>query len=86
MNSKLKVRLDRIVNDLAKTDGIEGSLVVDGNGEVLAHHIMQDLDIELFGPMANVITGSSKRLINFSNHGEIERVLVESKKGKALFL
>jgi predicted regulator of Ras-like GTPase activity (Roadblock/LC7/MglB family) len=86
MNSELKGRLERIVNDLAKTDGVEGSLIVDGNGEVLANHILQDVDIKLFGPMANVITGSSKRLINFSNHGEIERVLVESKNGKALFL
>jgi predicted regulator of Ras-like GTPase activity (Roadblock/LC7/MglB family) len=86
LNSELKGRLERIVNDLAKTDGVEGSLIVDGNGEVLANHILQDVDIELFGPMANVITGSSKRLINFSNHGDIERVLVESKNGKALFL
>lgn len=86
MKSELKIRLDRIVNDLAKTDGIDGSLIVDGNGEVLSHHLLHDVDIQLFGPMANVITGSSKRLTNFSNQGEIERILVESKKGKALFL
>ena len=86
MESELKIRLDRIVNDLAKTEGIDGSLIVDGNGEVLSHHLLHDVDIELFGPMANVITGSSKRLTNFSNQGEIERILVESKKGKALFL
>lgn len=86
MNLELKIRLDRIVNDLAKTDGVDGSLIVDGNGEVLSHHLLQDVDIELFGPMANVITGSSKRLTNFSNQGDIERILVESEKGKALFL
>ncbi len=86
MNSELKIQLDKIVNDLAKTDGIDGSLIVDGNGEVLSHHLLHDVDIELFGPMANVITSSSERLINFANHGDIERVLVESKKGKALFL
>jgi predicted regulator of Ras-like GTPase activity (Roadblock/LC7/MglB family) len=86
MNSELKIQLDKIVNDLAKTNGIDGSLVVDGNGEVLSHHLLHDVDIELFGPMANVITSSSERLINFANHGDIERVLVESKKGKALFL
>ena len=39
-----------------------------------------------FGPMANVITSSSKRLINSSNQGKIQRVLVESENGKALFL
>ena len=86
MNSKLKIQLDKIVNDLSKTDGVDGSLIVDGNGEILSHHLLQDVDIDLFGPMANVITGSSKRLINSANHGIIERVLVESKRGKALFL
>lgn len=86
MNSKLKIQLDKIVNDLSKTDGVDGSLIVDGNGEILSHHLLQDVDIDLFGPMANVITGSSKRLINSANHGTIERVLVESKRGKALFL
>lgn len=86
MNSELKIQLDKIVDDLAKTDGVDGSLIVDGNGEVLSHHLLHDVDIELFGPMANVITGSSKRLTDFSNQGKIERILVESKKGKALFL
>ncbi len=36
--------------------------------------------------MANVITSSSKRLISSSNQGKIQRVLVESENGKALFL
>ncbi len=85
-DSELKLQLDKIVTDLAKTNGIDGSLIVDGNGDVLSHHLLHDLDIELFGPMAHVITSSSKRLINFANHGEIERVLVESRRGKALFL
>ena len=82
----LKPSLDEITGDLAKINGVEGSLIADGNGEVLSHHIRQDADLDLFGPMAHVITSSSKRLTNFANQGEIERVLVESKKGKALFL
>ncbi len=86
MNSELKIELDKTTSELVKTDGVNGSLIVDINGEVLFHHVLQDLDIELFGPMSNVITGSSKRLIDVSNHGIIERVLVESEKGKALFL
>ncbi|HOI70714.1 MAG TPA: roadblock/LC7 domain-containing protein [Methanobacterium sp.] len=86
MNSELKIELDKTTSELVKTDGVNGSLIVDINGEVLSHHLLQDLDIELFGPMSNVITGSSKRLIDVSNHGIIERVLVESEKGKALFL
>lgn len=85
-DSDLKLQLDTIINDLAKIDGVDGSLIVDGNSDVLSHNIVQDADIELFGPMANVITSSSKRLINFTNQGEIERVLVESKRGKALFM
>ena len=84
--SKLKLQLDNIINNLAKIVGVDGSLIVDGNGEILSHNVLQDADIDLFGPMAHVITSSSKRLTNFTNQGEIERVLVESRRGKALFL
>ena len=85
-DNNLKVELERIINDLGKVDGIEGGLIVDCNGDILSQRILQDIDISLFGPMANVITSSSKRLINSSNQGKIQRVLVESKNGKALFL
>ena len=85
-DNNLKVELERIVNDLGKIDGVEGGLIVDCNGDILSQRILQDIDISLFGPMANVITSSSKRLINSSNQGKIQRVLVESKNGKALFL
>lgn len=84
--SNLKPNLDKILRDLGKINGVEGSLIADGNGEVLSHHILQYAGTDLFGPMAHVITSSSKRLTNVANQGEIERVLVESKKGKALFL
>ena len=85
-DNNLKVELERIVNDLGKVDGVEGGLIVDCNGHILSQRILQDIDISLFGPMANVITSSSKRLINSSNQGKIQRVLVESENGKALFL
>ena len=82
----LKVELERIVNDLGKVDGVEGSLIIDSNGDILSQRILQDIDIGLFGPMAHVITSSSKRLLNSSNQGDIQRILVESENGKALFL
>ncbi len=85
-DNNLKVELERIVNDLGKVDGVEGSLIVDCNGDILGQRILQDIDISLFGPMANVITSSSKRLISSSKQGKIQRVLVESENGKALFL
>ncbi len=85
-DNNLKVELERIVNDLGKVDGVEGGLIVDCNGDILSQRILQDIDISLFGPMANVITSSSKRLISSSNQGKIQRILVESENGKALFL
>ncbi len=85
-DNNLKVELERIVNDLGKVDGVEGGLIVDCSGDILSQRILQDIDISLFGPMANVINSSSKRLINSSHQGKIQRVLVESKNGKALFL
>jgi len=85
-DNKLKVELERIVNDLGKVEGVEGALIVDNNEEILSQRILQDIDISLFGPMAHVITSSSKRLLSSSDQRNIQRVLVESKNGKALFL
>ena len=85
-NSDLLFKLERIVIDLVKVDGVDGGLIVDDTGKVVAKRMLQDIDIELFGPMSNVITGSSKRLFSSSHQGEIHRVLIESLHGKALFL
>jgi predicted regulator of Ras-like GTPase activity (Roadblock/LC7/MglB family) len=85
-DNNLKVELERIVNDLGKVEGVEGAIIVDNNEEILSQRIIQDVDISLFGPMAHVITSSSKRLLSSSNQGNIQRVLVESGNGKALFL
>lgn len=82
----LKMELERIINDLGKVEGVDGSLIVDGQGNILSHRILKNIHIGLFGPMAHVITSSSKRLLNSSNQGQIQRVLVESEHGKALFL
>lgn len=86
MDSKIGTQLTKILIDLNKIEGIEGSLIADGNGDIISHSMSQNSDIALFGPMAHVITSSSKRLLNSANQGEIEGVLVESEGGKALFL
>jgi predicted regulator of Ras-like GTPase activity (Roadblock/LC7/MglB family) len=86
MDSKLENQLTSILIDLNRIDGVESSLISDNNGNVICHSMSRGTDTSLFGPMAHVITSSSKRLLNSGNQGEIERVLVESKKGKALFL
>ena len=85
-DNKLNVELERIVNDLGKVEGVEGALIVDSNEKILSQRILQNVDISLFGPMAHVITSSSKRLLSSSNQGNIQRVLVESENGKAFFL
>lgn len=86
MDSKIETQLTKILIDLNRIEGIEGSLIADGNGDIISHSMSQNSDIALFGPMAHVITSSSKRLLNSANQGEIEGVLVESEGGKALFL
>lgn len=78
--------LENVVNELKNVAGLNGSLIIDNHGNVLCHSISQGLDVSLFGPMTNVITNSSKRLLNASGEGEIKRVLVESENGKVLFL
>ncbi|MBM4240914.1 MAG: hypothetical protein FJ150_04540 [Euryarchaeota archaeon] len=79
-------QLENVLNDLSKVDGVNGSLIADGDGNVLSHRMSKGADVSLFGPMAHVITSSSKRLLTSAKQGEIQRVLVESKEGKALFL
>ncbi len=82
----MEKQLKEILGDLSKVSGIDGSLIVDGDGNVLCHHMLEESDVSLFGSMAHVITSSSKRLLNAAEQGKIERVLVESRKGKVLFL
>lgn len=86
MDSKLENQLTAILIDLNRIDGVESSLISDSNGNVICHSMSRGTNISLFGPMAHVITSSSKRLLSSANQGEIERVLVESGRGKALFL
>jgi predicted regulator of Ras-like GTPase activity (Roadblock/LC7/MglB family) len=86
MDSNIENQLIKILINLDKVEGIDGSLIADNNGTVLCHTMSRGTDTSLFGPMANVIISSSKRLLNSANGGEIQRVLVESNEGKALFL
>jgi predicted regulator of Ras-like GTPase activity (Roadblock/LC7/MglB family) len=86
MDSNIENQLMNIINDLGKIKGIEGNLIADNNGNIICHNMSRETDVSLFGSMAHVITGSSKRLLNSTNQGEIQRVLVESHGGKALFL
>lgn len=86
MDSKLENQLTSILIDLNRIDGVESSLISDSNGNVICHSMSRGTNTSLFGPMAHVITSSSKRLLSSANQGEIERVLVESSNGKALFL
>ncbi len=86
MDSNIENQLTMILSDLNKVEGIDSSLIADSNGAVICHTMSRRTDTSLFGHMAHVITSSSKRLLNSANGGEIQRVLVESHGGKALFL
>ncbi|HEX3013924.1 MAG TPA: roadblock/LC7 domain-containing protein, partial [Methanobacterium sp.] len=86
MDSNIENQLIRILSNLDKVEGIDGSLISDNNGNVLCHTMSKRTDTSLFGPMAHVIMSSSKRLLNSADGGEIQRVLVESYGGKTLFL
>ena len=86
MDSDIENQLIKTLNNLDKVEGIDGSLIADDSGNVLCHTLSKGTDTSLFGPMAHVIMSSSKRLLSSANGREIQRVLVESYGGKALFL
>jgi len=85
-DTRLKMQLEKATIDLDKTSDVEGILIVANDGRILHHNLRVDVDINLFGPMSQVISSSSLRLLSSSGQGEMERVLVESLRGKALFL
>ena len=85
-DTRLKMQLEKATVDLDKTSDVEGILIVASDGRILHHNLRVDVDINLFGPMSQVISSSSLRLLSSSGQGEMERVLVESLRGKALFL
>ena len=82
---EIQNQLEKSVSNLNKVEGVDGSLVIDTNGVTLYHNLFKSSDVSLFASMASVITSSSRRLLNSADQGEIERVLVESENGKALF-
>ena len=85
-NIGVKKRLEKILIDLERIDGINGSLIADNSGNIISHRMHRYTDVDLFGSMSNVIVNSSERLLNSAEQGKIERVLMESANGKALFL
>ncbi|MGC9516646.1 MAG: roadblock/LC7 domain-containing protein [Methanomicrobiales archaeon] len=82
----IEKQLEKVLSDLERIDGIDGSLLADNSGKIICHRMHRYSDVDLFGSMSNVIVNSSERLLDSSNQGKIERVLIESINGKALFL
>jgi len=83
--SNIELKLEKTLNKVNKITGVDGTLVVDNQGGILYSSLSYD-NVDLFGSMANIISSSSEKLLDLSKQGLIERVLVESVKGKALFL
>ncbi len=86
IDTLLKTKLEKATSNLDKTADVEGILIVARDGQILHQNLRVDVDINLFGPMSQVISNSSHRLLSSSGQGELERVLVESSGAKALFL
>lgn len=84
-DSELKSKLEKALASVNSITGVDGTLVVDNQGEILYSNLSYK-DVDLFGSMANIISSSSEKLLDLSKEGQIERVLVESVRGKALFL
>lgn len=83
--SKIELKLEKTLNKVNNITGVDGTLVVDNQGGILYSSLSSD-NVDLFGSMANIISSSSEKLLDLSKQGLIERILVESVKGKALFL
>ncbi|MEG3224760.1 MAG: hypothetical protein BME94_04310 [Methanobacteriales archaeon Met13] len=83
---EIEEQLEKVLDELNQTKGVEGSIIISSSGEVLKHTLRYSGEVALFGPMSQVIVSSSQRLLGSADLGQMEKVLLESKKGKSLFL
>ena len=58
-DSELESKLEKALASVNRITGVDGTLVVDNQGEILYNNISYK-DVDLFGSMANIISSSSE--------------------------
>ncbi|MCK4224235.1 MAG: roadblock/LC7 domain-containing protein [candidate division Zixibacteria bacterium] len=75
----------KILEELNKTTGINGSMIVGQDGIVIAADLNTQLEDEAVGALAASITSTAKKSMERLSNEDLKQITVEANKGK-LFL
>jgi hypothetical protein len=78
--------IERILKDLGRINGVNGSLVVGKDGLIIESEVPGDIDAELVAAMASAVFGTAERSAEEIKHEPLEQVMIEGKRGKTLMI
>lgn len=78
--------IDRVLKDLGRIEGVNGSLVVGKDGLIIEKEVTSDIDSELVGAMSSAVFGTAERSVEEMKHAPLQQVMIEGNKGKTLMI
>ena len=78
--------IDRVLKDLGRINGVNGSLVVGKDGLIIESNVPGDIDSELVAAMASAVFGTAERSAEEMKHEPLQQVMIEGNKGKTLMI
>ena len=82
MEDSKKERLSQALDALTATGGVEGAAIVTHDGLLVLSKLVSDVDGETFAAMSAAMTGAAETAVAELGKGDVERVIVESRKVK----
>jgi hypothetical protein len=78
--------LNRVLKDLGRIQGVNGSLIVGKDGLIIERDVSPDIDSELVGAMSSAVFGTAERSSEEMKHEKLQQVMIEGDKGKTLMI
>ncbi len=78
--------IERILKDLARINGVNGSLVVGKDGLIIESEVPTDIDSELVAAMSSAVFGTAERSAEEMKHEPLQQVMIEGDRGKTLMI
>ena len=78
--------IGRILKDLGRINGVNGSLVVGKDGLIIEAEVPSDIDAELVAAMSSAVFGTAERSAEEMKHEPLQQVMIEGKRGKTLMI
>jgi uncharacterized protein len=78
--------IDRILKDLGRINGVNGSLVVGKDGLIIESEVASNIDSELVAAMSSAVFGTAERSAEEMKHEPLTQVMIEGERGKTLMI